>query len=182
MKPAMSDIEISFLKKYLNNSKNYFEFGSGGSTYLASLIQNIEKITSIESDKDFSKRVMSCCNNEKVNIIHANIGDVIEWGVPKNSSKPEDIWENYSNQDVKGYDTILIDGRFRVACCLQVCLQNKDCVILIHDFTDRPEYHILLKFISIIESCETLVSAKVKDDVDITEIKKLYDEYKFVWA
>jgi hypothetical protein len=38
--------------KHLDNSKIYFEYGSGGSTYQASIRNNIIKIYSVESDKE----------------------------------------------------------------------------------------------------------------------------------
>lgn len=52
-------------------------------------------------------------------------------------------------------DLILIDGRFRVACCLKVFKQiNKECFIAFDDFLDRKVYHIVLDYYDIIEKTE----------------------------
>ena len=58
--------DINMFYKYLNNAKVYFEFGSGGSTYQASIRNNINKIYSVESDKEWF-------NNLKQNIKSNNI-------------------------------------------------------------------------------------------------------------
>ena len=46
----------------------------------------------------------------------------------------------------------MIDGRFRVACCLK-CFDviGSDCVIAFDDFLDRPQYHVVLQFYEVIE-------------------------------
>ena len=49
LKPYMMNNEIILLEKYYRNSKNYFEFGSGGSTVCA-IKNNIENIESVETD------------------------------------------------------------------------------------------------------------------------------------
>jgi len=46
----------------------------------------------------------------------------------------------------------LIDGRFRVACCLK-CFDaiRDDCLIAFDDFLDRRQYHIVLNYYEIVE-------------------------------
>ena len=49
-------------------------------------------------------------------------------------------------------DLILIDGRFRVACCLKCFNKISDeCIIAFDDFLDRPQYHIVLDYYEIVE-------------------------------
>jgi len=50
MEPHMSENDKKIFYKYLNNANYYFEYGSGGSTYQASIRNNIKKIYSVESD------------------------------------------------------------------------------------------------------------------------------------
>ncbi len=47
---------------------------------------------------------------------------------------------------------ILIDGRFRVACCLK-CFDiiRSDCLIVFDDFLDRPQYHVVLDYYDVVE-------------------------------
>ena len=80
------------------------------------------------------------------------------WGYPGTDSTIND-WINYSNVIgnldyliAQKINLILIDGRFRVACCLK-CFDviNDNCYILFDDFLYRPEYHIVLKYYDIVE-------------------------------
>jgi protein O-GlcNAc transferase len=174
--PHMSENEINVLKKYLSKSTYYFEFGSGGSTVLAHKYKNIKKITSIESDKEYSKYIQKIASS--ANIIHINIGDTIEWGKPKNKNNYNN-WPNYYkawlNKDYNP-DLILIDGRFRIACALIVALNNgnyQDQIILIHDFNNRSSYHCILDYFDIIESVDTLVVLKIKSNINKDECNKL---------
>lgn len=177
MIPAMTLREINVLKTYLYKSTNYVEFGSGGSTVLADTISNIQSIISVESDKMFGKHVQSLCS--KAQIIWINIGEISSYGHPKDDSM-KNCWPNYSSVDVGMPDTILIDGRFRVACGLQCCLKYRGSTILIHDFTNRPEYHVLLKFLDIEDQVDTLVVTRVKPNINKEELLTLYEKYMFI--
>ncbi len=177
------------LVKYLNESKNYLEFGSGGSTFLA-LSTMKTKIYSIESDinwiehlKTFST-ISNSIENGKLNLYHINIGKTKEWGYSIN----DDLKENYPNYSSEIFekikkdeiDLVLIDGRFRVACGLQTIINcSKNAKIIIHDYTKREEYHILEEFLDIIETIDTLAVFKIKDEIDTEKAKNLYEEYKF---
>lgn len=66
MIPHMSSNDLLMFYKYLNNTKIYFEYGSGGSTYQASIRSNIQKIYTVESDLEW-------INNLKKIIINNNI-------------------------------------------------------------------------------------------------------------
>lgn len=47
---------------------------------------------------------------------------------------------------------ILIDGRYRVACCLK-CFDviDENCVVLFDDFLNRKHYHVVLDYYTILE-------------------------------
>lgn len=64
MIPHFSNNDLNMFYKYLNKSKNYFEFGSGGSTYQASIINNIQNIISIESDKEWYDLLIKNINDK----------------------------------------------------------------------------------------------------------------------
>ena len=68
---------------------------------------------------------------------YINIGKTGEWGVPIENDKTF-LFPSYSTrifETYKDFDVVFIDGRFRVACALQVILNcNIDTKILIHDF------------------------------------------------
>ena len=77
-------------------------------------------------------------------------------------------------KNAKTIDLILIDGRFRVACCLK-CFDkiNQDCFIIFDDFLNRPQYHIVLDYYEIIEKTidNTMVVLQKK-----SHIKNIPDE------
>ena len=76
---------------------------------------------------------------------------------------------------------MLIDGRFRVACALATIMNcKKSTKIMIHDYTFRQYYHILEEFLDIVETIDTLVVFKIKNNVDMKKVEELYNEYKYV--
>ncbi len=79
------------------------------------------------------------------------------WGNPGPNST-ETQWINYSNhirnlskEEQEKIDLILIDGRFRVACCLK-CFDviKSSCLIAFDDFLNRKNYHIVLDYYDIV--------------------------------
>ena len=70
-----------------------------------------------------------------------------------------------NKEEQKSLDLVLIDGRFRVACCLKCYdIINENCVIAFDDFLNRSHYHIVLKYFDILE--------KTKDNRMVILIKR----------
>jgi protein O-GlcNAc transferase len=174
MEPMMTNSEIKVFTKYLENATNYLEYGSGGSTFYACNFNNLKKIKTIESDYKFSLEISKKCPRADINYI--NIGRTGICGTPIDITK-QYLWKNYSNNYSSNFDLVLIDGRFRVACLLDIILKQGNPIILFHDFNNRPEYHIIKNFCTIIESIDTLVVLKINDNIDISEINRLYIIY-----
>ena len=97
--------------------------------------------------------------NNKVIFRYINMKTVSNnWGYPGVDSNIND-WIKYSNV-IRTLDNIflsklnliLIDGRFRVACCLKCynCI-NDNCLIIFDDFFNRKYYHIVLDYFDIID-------------------------------
>ena len=59
MNPLFKKNDINLFKKYINQSKVYFEYGCGGSTYLASLCDNIQKIYTDNKKNSFLNLLLS---------------------------------------------------------------------------------------------------------------------------
>jgi hypothetical protein len=57
MIPSLKKNDLKMFYKNLDKINVYFEYGSGGSTYQASLRKNIIKIYSVESDKDWLNKL-----------------------------------------------------------------------------------------------------------------------------
>jgi len=58
------------------------------------------------------------------------------------------------------------------------CSANLNLKILIHDF-HREKYHVVLKYLDVIELVETLGVFKIKNNIDLNSIEQEYELYKF---
>ena len=141
-KPIMTENEIIALSYFMKPNNIYFEFGSGGSTNLASYYK--VKTFSVESDVKWHKRLKD--NGIVANYITIDL-KVSHTGYPGNGTNVND-WKKYIQAYKSEYNAniILIDGRFRVACALDIFFKIKeDTLIFIHDY-NRDQYHILEQF------------------------------------
>lgn len=190
MKPLMSTKEIEMFQLYLQKSKTYVEYGSGGSTCLACKTECIEHITTIESNDNWVNKIKQDDSVKQrlekgsiVFIVIDILGNPHFWGFPINNTKKEN-WPLYS-QAIRTTsntppDMILIDGRFRVACAIQAfLLSDATTMILIHDYENRSHYHIVLEFLDVVEKVDTLVVFRKRTDIDDIRLEQIYDTYKY---
>lgn len=189
---VMSEDEKRLFDENVKDAEQYLEFGLGGSTFEV-LRKSKAKVYSIDSSQEWISRMRqyqfvkrSEQKQKRLNIFHVDIGKTGDWGFPEGEASREDFPE-YS-QDIFHkirkdiIDTVLIDGRFRVACTLRTileCHSNPRLKILIHDFWNRPHYHVVLKYLDVIDRADTLGVFTVKDNINFYELQKEYEEYKF---
>jgi hypothetical protein len=147
MLPRMSDGEAALFLSFVKNSRDYIEFGTGGSTYIAS--NNVRNsILSIDSSQEWLDQVSEACTRSQTRpeLKFIDIGPTKQWGFPNDHSRKSNwsdyhttIWNDPRSSEA---DLYLVDGRFRVACFAQIVLHCKpSAVIGIHDFGSRPAYH-----------------------------------------
>jgi len=187
MEPCLSQNDKKMFYKYLDKSSIYFEYGSGGSTYQASIRDNISKIYSVESDKEWQKILQQNIRSNNVTYFYNEMDTQPKtWGRPgPNSSVIQQI--NYSNymknltdEEQKSIDLILIDGRFRVACCLK-CFDiiNTNCLIAFDDFLNRQQYHLVLDYYDVLEKTSDNRMVILQKKKDITTIpEELIKKYE----
>lgn len=145
---AMKPDEVTLLSSLLVCSRRYLEFGAGGSTCLAARMV-ADSVIAVDSSQDWLDSVAAICADasypRKPVLVHADIGPLKAWGWPRDErqraqwpSYHEAIWSHPAVTDI---DTYMIDGRFRVACFMQVALRCRaDALVIMHDFADRPNY------------------------------------------
>ena len=161
--------------RYLDKATSYFEYGSGGSTYQATNRENIIKIYSVESDKKWFDKLKRKIKSDKIVSIHNemdshpnNLGYPGEKSTAEQRASYSNQITNLSDEEQKKIDFILIDGRFRVACCL-ICFGviNSDCLIAFDDFLNRKHYHIVLNYYEVVEKTldKRMVILKKKCDI-----------------
>lgn len=151
---TMPEAEAAFLRAGYTAAKVILEYGSGGSTAMAADMAG-KTIWSVESDKRWMLGLQDWFSRNKpaatLHMRYANIGPTAKWGFPKDDSKwaryhryPLDVW---ADDGFLPPDTVLIDGRFRVACYLAVLFMTPGPVtVYFDDYLDRPHYHVIERF------------------------------------
>jgi hypothetical protein len=186
----MSPEEKALFDKRVKNSRYYLEFGMGGSTFRV-LQKSEAKVYAIDSSTEWIslmreyRQIRNMEKKGRLSLFHVDIGPTRVWGRPINEDHKEKF-PDYSSQifnliDKNKVDTVLIDGRFRVACALKTileCYQNENLQIIIHDFWNREEYHVVLKYLDSIAKADSLGVFNIKSDIDLNAISQEYDQYK----
>jgi hypothetical protein len=177
MQLAMTIKEIDLLKNYVSNAISYFEYGCGGSTVLVNSYPNIKHMVSVDSCLEWIEKTKEQISNaNKLNFHYIDInGNCSGWGSPIDNSKISD-WIKYPNsilEQKEDFDLILVDGRFRVACCAAAAMKMFDeSFLLLHDcerYNDIP-----LKKIDQVGS----LAAYTKSNFDEEELIKIINKYK----
>lgn len=190
MEPWLGSSDKVMFYKYLDKSNIYFEYGSGGSTNQAAIRSNITKIYSVESDLEWHNKLKTILKDyNHIDFIYNEMGTKPnDWGHPGlNSTHEQRI--NYSNhiklideETKQKIDIVMIDGRFRVACCLK-CFEviGDNCVIAFDDFLNRTHYHVVLDYYDIIEKTQDnrMVILKKKHNINCVP-NELITKYELI--
>jgi hypothetical protein len=151
MRPRMSNSELDLFECFLRCAGRYLEFGTGGSTCLAAATVS-GSVWSVDSSRKWQADVENHCKASGIKkppkLLYVDIGPVGDWGAPlnqENRGKWADyhskIWQNPSASDC---DLYMVDGRFRVACFMQIVLYcHPHARIMIHDFASRSYYRVV---------------------------------------
>jgi hypothetical protein len=190
--PHFANNDLIMFRKYLINSSNYLEFGSGGSTIEVLKYNNIKLVYSIENDITWYNKLINIVKDNNLDIdkefnyiyIPMKVKENF-WGHPDNSVSNSihrsytDILYDLESDKLNKLDLILIDGRYRVACLLKLYnLISEDCVILFDDFINRKFYNIVLNYYNIIEKGLDNRMVVMKKKPGLTVNKKLIEEYE----
>lgn len=174
---TLPNAERKFVTKHYKAAKSILEYGSGGSTVLATEMGG-KNVFSVESDVDWAGNLENALqrkfpNSKSTHIFHADIGPTKEWGHPVDNSAwqrfhkyPSEIWD----QDFfVSPDVVLIDGRFRKACFATAALRiTKPTIVLFDDYLERPYYHE----VELLAKPVTIVGRMAKFELVPTEFPK----------
>ena len=171
-----------FLEK-LKKSRYYFEYGSGSSTLIANKYK--KKFLSVELDKSYYDLIKKRINKKGI-IKFISIGPVGEFSYPlfrfrKRIKKYVECIDEEFKKNIYP-DLILVDGRFRVTCCLNLLKFEKInkgfSSIIIDDYTQRKEYHVLNSFF-FIKKIGRLAFLRSKN-ISKKKVKKTLEENYFI--
>lgn len=206
----MDENEAGYLLQQLRKSSSYFEFGSGKSTMMACESNPELQLHTVESDMSWhaALRAANDClrmgsasdagllsnnNVSRVHFYYVDIGETEAWGYPVTRSYEDTLrYDAYSSVMTSSVfkafpadiDLVLIDGRFRVACVLQVLINtHKSTSILVHDFVGRDSYAPVLLFADVIKRAgETLVVLRRKVDLRPSDVLLMREMYSALAA
>lgn len=163
--PAFDPETEKWFLNRIGSVKSYLEYGAGASTLLVS-DASIPTI-SIESDHNYADAVRAALpKGHRTKIVAANIGRTGHWGYPLWTFKTKGAlrrWQTYPEAGAHELancmtfpDLALIDGRFRIACCLTVVKaaieHNRETQILFDDYALRPQYAVVEQVLGVPES------------------------------
>lgn len=159
--PHFDAESLAAFKELLRASNSYLEFGSGGSTMLASRCGTAT--LAVESDPFYARSVRRALGQTQTcRVLIADIGMTVEWGAPmfkRPTAERVRRWRRYvdapfTDQIRKAHafpDLVLVDGRFRVACALRTAkeanVRKVPVTICLDDYVDRQWYHGVEQFL-----------------------------------
>ena len=153
---GLDDGDRLLLLKLYSEANSVFEFGLGESTRIAAVVG-----TPRYSGVDSSASYVSSSREQApqwFKFYFADVGRIKAWGVPVDvlpkQAMQSQIAALYS--ELAAFDIYFVDGRYRVGCVcssfLHASKYNKvDVAVLVHDYSNRPEYHVIESFAEIVD-------------------------------
>ena len=165
---------MQLFNSVISNTRVYLEYGSGGSTFVAA--KSVTFLVSVESDRVFKTAVEKALppSSAEIHMISPNIGATIDWGTPvftRPTAARVNRWKRYPRAPWNLLadntpDTILVDGRLRVACTLESLLHvDRATIILVDDYADR-NYRAIEQFADLTSRAGRMAEFRKKSDFD----------------
>jgi hypothetical protein len=189
--PHMGDEGLKCFQETLKRSRCYLEYGSGGSTLYAASVAQVPIIISVESDGAWAEKVRASISvaNCKVLLEHCDMGEVGDWGTPKNRDKIDNFWRyaatpwHIAKRNHLVPDTVLIDGRFRVASFLiSLVTARVGTPILFDDYFDRPDYFVVEEFCQLEQRRGGMAVFLAARNFSVSDICGTIAQYSIVWG
>jgi hypothetical protein len=189
--PSFDAEGLAVFEKAVEGSRVYLEYGSGGSTVLASRF--VKKLFCVESDAWFlravERKLHASGSVSENHFLHANIGLTEFWGKPaftnstagrlrRWSRYPQLPWKFLESDGVVP-DLILIDGRFRIACMLESLthLDDQSTTICFDDYFDREAYSIVERFADMFDRAGRMALFRKKPNFDLQACNEVLTEH-----
>jgi len=154
---TLPEAEAAAVRAAYERASVILEYGSGGSTVLASEMPG-KQVFSVESDQEWAQMMRAFLAQNppaeatEVDVIWSDIGPTKDWGYPRNNSG----WHRYARYPLEVWDlpefrqpdVVLVDGRFRTGCAMAVALRStRPVVVLVDDYKRRKQYHQIEEFL-----------------------------------
>lgn len=145
------DGQDAMYKSVLASARCYFEYGCGQSTVWVSRNANAT-IGSVDTSREWLDFVRPLLGDRasEARLVHCDLGPLGEWGRPlsyAHRGRFRDYIDAAWNDPARVPDTVLIDGRFRVACFLRALIGGAPGTrIIFDDYEGRPHYKLVEDF------------------------------------
>ncbi len=153
----MPEAEAERLARAYSEADVILEYGSGGSTVMASELTG-KTVFSVESDQAWAEMMRGWflqnppAQGTSVEVVWVNIGETGEWGKPVSTEGwrhyidyPLSVWQR---EDFRQPDVVLVDGRFRPGCAMATAFcTRKPVTLLVDDYRRRTGYHAIEEFL-----------------------------------
>jgi len=189
--PHMELEGLEFFKSKVLRSSCYLEYGCGGSTLFAHNEAKVPQIISVDTDLRWIIKVKEQFVDGKSNSIidHVDLGEIGDWGIPNSTEHYRDFHKYSSIPWIRAKesglvpDTVLIDGRFRIACFLYSLLCARvGTSIIFDDYLDRPEYFIIEQFCRVTDRVGRMAGFVVIKEFNTNDLVALYAKYSLDWS
>lgn len=175
--------EDELFRDALATCKVYGEYGCGASTIWCAN-NSAAQILSVDTSSEWIETVRNKTGRPpQLQLVHVDLGALGDWGRPRDYSH-RDRFADYIAApwrfQVKP-DVVLVDGRFRVACFLTSLIEAEaGTTILFDDYADRPHYHVVEDYVSVVGQAGTQVKFIVPDDLDRAKITEEVQNFLYV--
>lgn len=170
-------------KARLKTSRCYGEYGCGASTIWVA--KNCgTKIISVDTSRDWIEKVRTdVADASSPTLVHVDLGELGDWGRPVDYCRRSHIVD-YLRAPFTGNDkpdTILIDGRFRVACFLQsILLADAGTVIFFDDYVSRRHFHIVEEYLPVHSTSGDQAQFVVSDSFNRAAVETELQHFMYV--
>jgi hypothetical protein len=182
--PTFQPEGLAFFKSIIPNTSVYLEYGSGGSTICAA--HYVSTLVSVESDAVFKRAVQKKLpvTRADIHLLSPYIGVTAAWGTPvfgRPTKYRIERWKRYPRAPwpllgTKIPDTILIDGRMRVACALESLLRiGTQTCLAVDDYAGR-NYKAIERFADLISMHGVMAEFRKKSDFDEAGCRNTLEE------
>ena len=153
---GLDDSDRDLLLKAYTDSNSLFEFGLGESMRIAVAV-GMPIYSGVDSDAVYVSESRKESQSH-FKFYFADVGETGHWGLPVDVLRKQVMQYQLSalQSEKLPFDVYFVDGRFRVACVCAAFLHaskfgRTDVSVLMHDYRERPWYHVVQEFADIVE-------------------------------
>jgi len=184
---GLSESDRELLASMYFNSSSVFEFGLGESTHIAAHV-GVPRYSGVDSVSEWVGIARDGAKMDHFRFSFADIGSTKSFGNPVKADLkkiPLDYQSAPLNNEMKFFDTYLVDGRYRVACAcasfLHAMSRGGDMsrvTVAVHDWTPVRSFLFVLKDIADIKhQSEHLVALILKPNVTEHEVFEMWERH-----